>query len=549
MKKILYIFLPAALVSVLLVFLLAKNGDLGHGPVYKESLPDYLAAPNHSTSHVDFGAYVTVESDNEAGVPLTGSDVAASGILGDMSDEIEYCTECFTALNRGGGTDAIFFGSSSMRYEFSDFQFRSINVRWEAMEAGFTFNYEDGCLSGISVKLDVKRDSEITWSFSNEQAESVSVDIWEEYDKTAFKQSVKFYSDYFICTAEAKGREVLITLYSSDYVRLLTLTVVNEGGAGLRSLCFSGGSNVSWTVESTDTQYFRYGGSPQIAVESTMNGMPFKAVEKIPGVVDFTYFGDEMELDYTFRNYSYSGGTYRLSGDSRGTGIDKDGKLPAKAAVKKEEDPRVIPAAAGERTLSFDPETVQPGDYITYGSYEQDGNTDNGAEPLEWLVLAKTDSTVLVISRYVLDAGPFSSAEQGCNWRNSLLRKQLNEDFLNTAFTERERREIAEVRTSPDSETDSIYITWDKLFALSTGEAEEYLGSQEERICTPSACAAGRVRESSGAGADWWLRTEGTKLMCQSYVRADGSIETEDHFTQDIYGKGIGIRPAMYISF
>ena len=36
--------------------------------------------------------------------------------------------------------------------------------------------------------------------------------------------------------------------------------------------------------------------------------------------------------------------------------------------------------------------TPKRGDVITMGTYEQDGNTKNGAEPIEWMVLDEKPS-------------------------------------------------------------------------------------------------------------------------------------------------------------
>ena len=37
------------------------------------------------------------------------------------------------------------------------------------------------------------------------------------------------------------------------------------------------------------------------------------------------------------------------------------------------------------------------GDYVVFGSYQQDSKTSNGKEDIAWLVLAKEDNKVLVI--------------------------------------------------------------------------------------------------------------------------------------------------------
>ena len=40
------------------------------------------------------------------------------------------------------------------------------------------------------------------------------------------------------------------------------------------------------------------------------------------------------------------------------------------------------------------------GHYVSFGSFEQDNNLNNGKEEIEWLVLAKEGNKVLLISRY-----------------------------------------------------------------------------------------------------------------------------------------------------
>ena len=44
------------------------------------------------------------------------------------------------------------------------------------------------------------------------------------------------------------------------------------------------------------------------------------------------------------------------------------------------------------------------GDTVSFGSYEQDNNTENGAEAIEWIVLDVEGENVLLLSKYGLDA-------------------------------------------------------------------------------------------------------------------------------------------------
>ena len=73
-------------------------------------------------------------------------------------------------------------------------------------------------------------------------------------------------------------------------------------------------------------------------------------------------------------------------------------------AVKLYQKPEVDLAVKLRITVNthvLDPRDVQkhlaaakPGDIIQFGSYEQDGNKENGTEDIEWIVLEKSDETI-----------------------------------------------------------------------------------------------------------------------------------------------------------
>ena len=58
--------------------------------------------------------------------------------------------------------------------------------------------------------------------------------------------------------------------------------------------------------------------------------------------------------------------------------------------------------------LSFDQEveaikTVTMGDEFFFGAYEQDNNSKNGKEPLEWITLYNVNGYIYAVSKYCLD--------------------------------------------------------------------------------------------------------------------------------------------------
>lgn len=52
-------------------------------------------------------------------------------------------------------------------------------------------------------------------------------------------------------------------------------------------------------------------------------------------------------------------------------------------------------------------EETRVGDTVIFGQYEQDGNLDNGSEPIAWQVLDVQGGKALLMSRYALDCLPF----------------------------------------------------------------------------------------------------------------------------------------------
>jgi tetratricopeptide (TPR) repeat protein len=85
------------------------------------------------------------------------------------------------------------------------------------------------------------------------------------------------------------------------------------------------------------------------------------------------------------------------------------------------------------------------GDYVFFGKYEQDGNTSNGTEAIEWIVLSKDESKILVLSKYALELLPYHTSNESVTWGTCSLREWLNNDFIDSAFSSSEEEMIATV--------------------------------------------------------------------------------------------------------
>lgn len=155
----------------------------------------------------------------------------------------------------------------------------------------------------------------------------------------------------------------------------------------------------------------------------------------------------------------------------------------------------------------------------TFGSYEQDGSTGNGKEPIEWLVLDRDGDKALLLSKYALDFQSFmpfyEPVTEPYTWESCSLRRWLNSTFLNAAFdsSERQRLLATTVITSPGSlhRSDGPITTEDRVFLLSNTEVYAYFANEAATAAeyTAYALSANPWAGSATApgAADWWLRT------------------------------------------
>ncbi len=227
----------------------------------------------------------------------------------------------------------------------------------------------------------------------------------------------------------------------------------------------------------------------------------------------------------------------------------------------------------------------QKREYITMGTYEQDGNTSNGKEPIEWRVLYSDENRKLLISRNILD-GDYTNQENyweehqdTCSteertWETCYNRMWLNSTFFNEAFSEEEKSRIliTEVINDDKTITDGVSIhslkggntTEDRIFLLSEEEVENYFWGIADRICIPTQYAFERGCSTSSMSNDmmsfyftgsesspWYLRVPGYEEIESDFYLPWVSRVTEygdcDSWVQGIITNP-GVRPAMWIT-
>ena len=226
---------------------------------------------------------------------------------------------------------------------------------------------------------------------------------------------------------------------------------------------------------------------------------------------------------------------------------------------KVESTPKPTPKPTPTPTLTPKPtpepvipwaETVKVGDYIKFGSYEQDNNIANGKEPIEWQVLDVQAEKALLISKYALDNQRYNDARETLTWESCTLRTWLNDAFLNDAFDIGEQRRIlmttVNADKNPDYSTDPGKATQDKIFLLSITEVNKYFTSNSERACAGTAyCYAQGADESSDSGKCWWwLRSPGYYSNIAAIVTIIGAVFSNGYVVDY---DNIAVRPALWV--
>lgn len=191
------------------------------------------------------------------------------------------------------------------------------------------------------------------------------------------------------------------------------------------------------------------------------------------------------------------------------------------------------------------------GEYVVFGSYEQDGDESNGKEGIEWLVLDRSKDGYLLISRYALDCMRFNTAKTAVKWSGSSLRTWLNKTFYDAAFSAEEKGMIrlSEVFTPPNPSFPAVwggFSTQDYVYLLSIQEADNLFSGNQARMCYPTEYAV-----SKGAAVDdggtcwWWLRSPGNRDFGSAGVYSDGTVY---QYGDDVNRTINGIRPVIRVS-
>lgn len=186
-------------------------------------------------------------------------------------------------------------------------------------------------------------------------------------------------------------------------------------------------------------------------------------------------------------------------------------------------------AAQREQIVASHPELSKVGDTITFGQGNQ-----------EWVILAKEDGKVLLLSKYCIARRAYNAQRESVTWETSDIREWLNSSYLDVTFSDLELPKIVEVdNENNDNEqfgTAGGNNTKDKIFLLSIDDVNTYFPEQANRVSTMA----------DGSSAWWLLRSPGSGARNACFVDFDGSIDMSGHSVLHVYG---AIRPALWVNF
>ena len=197
-------------------------------------------------------------------------------------------------------------------------------------------------------------------------------------------------------------------------------------------------------------------------------------------------------------------------------------------------------------------QSVEVGETVKFGTYEQDNIKDNGEEDIEWEVLCIDNGRALLLSKDIILPHEFNPNEFSVTWKDCTLRAWLNSSFYEDAFSKDEREKIATVELSTES-VQQISLkthdytaeplpscnTEDKVFILSVEELQEFFPAEKDRIAEPTPY----VILNSDDASIYWTRTPGRAVGSQRIVDKDGSYELGGAGNNGVGG----VRPAIWI--
>ena len=204
--------------------------------------------------------------------------------------------------------------------------------------------------------------------------------------------------------------------------------------------------------------------------------------------------------------------------------------------------------------------TAAEGDIITFGFYEQDGDFEDGREPIEWILLKKEDTKLTLVSRYLLDYIDYSGLagkedwESNYSWETCYMRRWLHETFLANSFT---AEALSFIEPTPFSftlrEEDPPIETVDSAYLLTPEEALHYFpyspDAENELLCNGTDyCIKICGSDRSDCALRGTVHNEDAAIQNEgAYSNAYAFYYGSSDYIYDSYGFTGAVRPVLTI--
>ena len=284
----------------------------------------------------------------------------------------------------------------------------------------------------------------------------------------------------------------------------------------------------------------------------------------------FTDSFDPLFISGNLPDFSRCSETYMLAlGNGTSSGSPLSTASPAPAGKKSMTAVTVATPTPGPAATPRPTATPKAGpavgDTVVFGAYEQDGNTKNGKEPLEWMILDIDGDKALLITAKVVDYVKNTDSKTVL-WSKCAVRTWMNDTFYKGAFSSADRKAI--LTTQVHTPENPYYLrggcdTKDRLFSLSMEEViqyfetrgkigDEFITITDPRALTEATPAALQKALKQGdctafdTHLSWLLRDTGdTYCMADVFIYGTDPDDAMLNYTGDYMWDGV--RPAMWV--
>ena len=219
-------------------------------------------------------------------------------------------------------------------------------------------------------------------------------------------------------------------------------------------------------------------------------------------------------------------------------------------------------AAGTENTELRNPRVVMNYcDTVYFGSYWQEDTNGDGKvdqtddkQPIRWRILWQNEdgTDAYVMADKVLDCQPYNKEATDVTWETCTLRKWLNDEFYNAAFTKEEQNAIIQQRlsfgyNSGNDTLDKVFLPSEEdMINESVGFSADYNYCDQARIGYATCYAKEQgvyTNGDMGRNCHWWLRSVAWGRA--SIVYSWGHVLDLDRIVDSDY---IGVRPVLHLN-